>query len=136
MRHASVANRASAELRIRAGRHPRRGYTRRRLAGARNSIYWWETEPVTPGPPLQGTERADVCIVGGGYTGLWTAYFLKQGNPSLEVVVVERNWAGSGASGHNDGYAMTVLDMSLHHLVEHGHRVAVVVARGAGPRPV
>jgi glycine/D-amino acid oxidase-like deaminating enzyme len=60
-----------------------------------------------------------VCVVGGGYTGLWTAYFLKRSEPALEVAVVERSWAGSGASGHNDGYAMTVLDMSLHHLVEH-----------------
>jgi glycine/D-amino acid oxidase-like deaminating enzyme len=91
------------------------------LSRERNSILWWETEPVVPGPPLQGTERADVCIVGGGYTGLWTAYFLKQAEPSLDVAVVERSWAGSGASGHNDGYAMTVLDMSLHHLVQrHG----------------
>jgi glycine/D-amino acid oxidase-like deaminating enzyme len=91
------------------------------VAGERNSIYWWETEAVTPRPRLEGTERADVCIVGGGYTGLWTAYFLKRAEPSLDVAVVERSWAGSGASGHNDGYAMTVLDMSLHHLVErHG----------------
>jgi glycine/D-amino acid oxidase-like deaminating enzyme len=60
-----------------------------------------------------------VCVVGGGYTGLWTAYFLKRSEPALEVAVVERSWAGSGASGHNDGYAMTVLDMSLYHLVEH-----------------
>jgi len=87
----------------------------------RNSIYWWDTEPVVPGPPLEGAERTDVCIVGGGYTGLWTAYFLKRADPSLDVAIVERSWAGSGASGHNDGYAMTVLDMSLHHLVErHG----------------
>jgi glycine/D-amino acid oxidase-like deaminating enzyme len=91
------------------------------LPGERNSIYWWETEEVSPGQPLRGTERADVCIVGGGYTGLWTAYHLKQAEPSLDVAVVERSWAGSGASGHNDGYAMTLLDMSLHHLVErHG----------------
>lgn len=91
------------------------------MPGERNSIYWWDTEPVAPGPPLEATERADVCIVGGGYTGIWTAYFLKRADPSLDVAIVERSWAGSGASGHNDGYAMTVLDMSLHHLVErHG----------------
>jgi glycine/D-amino acid oxidase-like deaminating enzyme len=91
------------------------------LTDERNSIYWWETEAVTPRPRLEGTERADGCIVGAGYTGLWTAHFLKQAEPSLEVAVVERSWAGSGASGHNDGYAMTVLDMSLHHLVaNHG----------------
>jgi glycine/D-amino acid oxidase-like deaminating enzyme len=83
-----------------------------------NTIYWWETEPVVPGPALEGTHRADVCIVGGGYTGMWTAYFLKQAEPSLDVAIVERSWAGSGASGHNDGYAMTLLDMSHHHLVE------------------
>ncbi len=59
--------------------------------------------------------------MGAGYTGMWTAYFLKRADPSLEVAIVEREWAGAGASGHNDGYAMTVLDMSLHHLVErHG----------------
>ena len=91
------------------------------MEGPRNNIYWWETEPVVPGPPLEGTDRANVCIVGGGYTGMWTAYFLKRADPSMDVAIVERSWAGSGASGHNDGYAMTVLDMSLHHLVQrHG----------------
>jgi glycine/D-amino acid oxidase-like deaminating enzyme len=88
------------------------------MGGENNSIFWWETEPVVPAPPLEREERADVCIVGGGYTGMWTAYFLKQAEPSLDVAIVERSWAGSGASGHNDGYAMTLLDMSLHHLVE------------------
>jgi glycine/D-amino acid oxidase-like deaminating enzyme len=87
----------------------------------RNSIFWWETEPLVPGPPLEGSATADVCIVGGGYTGMWTAFFLKQAEPALNVAIVERSWAGSGASGHNDGYAMTLLDMSHHHLVaRHG----------------
>jgi glycine/D-amino acid oxidase-like deaminating enzyme len=85
----------------------------------KHAIYWWETEPVTPGAPLQGTVDCDVCIVGGGYTGLWAALFLKEAEPSLDVRIVESQWAGAGASGHNDGYAMTVLDMSLHHLVTH-----------------
>jgi glycine/D-amino acid oxidase-like deaminating enzyme len=85
----------------------------------KNAIYWWETEPVVPGLPLEGTAECDVCIVGGGYTGLWAALFLKEAEPSLDVRIVESRWAGAGASGHNDGYAMTVLDMSLHHLVEH-----------------
>jgi glycine/D-amino acid oxidase-like deaminating enzyme len=89
------------------------------LSPASHSIYWWETEPVVPGPPLEGDLECDVCIVGGGYTGMWTAYFLKQVEPSLDVCILESEWAGAGASGHNDGYAMTVLDMSLHHLVEH-----------------
>jgi glycine/D-amino acid oxidase-like deaminating enzyme len=102
------------------------------LPGEKNSILWWETEPVTPGPPLAGTERADVCIVGAGYTGLWTAYFLMRAEPSLDVAVVERSWAGSGASGHNDGYAVSVLDMSLHHLVErHGTERAAAAHEAA-----
>jgi glycine/D-amino acid oxidase-like deaminating enzyme len=102
------------------------------VPGEKNSVYWWETEAVTPGPPLVGSEQADVCIVGGGYTGLWTAYFLKRAEPSLEVAVVERSWAGSGASGHNDGYAMSLLDMSLHHLVErHGPERATAAHEAA-----
>ncbi|MGI9557123.1 MAG: FAD-dependent oxidoreductase, partial [Solirubrobacterales bacterium] len=84
----------------------------------KNNIFWWETEAVVPGEPLGTDARADVCIVGGGYTGMWTAYHLKRADPSLDVAIVERSWAGSGASGHNDGFAMTLLDMSLHQLVE------------------
>jgi glycine/D-amino acid oxidase-like deaminating enzyme len=91
------------------------------VSAAKHAIYWWETEPVVPGPPLEGSIACDVCIVGGGYTGMWTAHFLKEAEPALDVHVVEAQWAGAGASGHNDGYAMTVLDMSLHHLVSnHG----------------
>ena len=98
-----------------------------------HSIYWWDTEPVEPGPPLSGSVDCDVCIVGGGYTGMWTAWFLKEAEPALDVRIVEAEWAGSGASGHNDGYAVTVLDTSLHDLVRHqgaeragaAHRVVV-----------
>jgi glycine/D-amino acid oxidase-like deaminating enzyme len=86
--------------------------------GWKHSIYWWDTEPVVPGAPLDEPLECDVCIVGGGYTGLWAAHFIKQAEPSLDVHVLEQSWAGAGASGHNDGYAMTVLDMSHHHLVE------------------
>ena len=55
-------------------------------------------------PPLDGDCTADVCIVGAGYTGLWTAYYLKKADPSLNVVIVERNFAGYGASGRNGGW--------------------------------
>lgn len=54
--------------------------------------------------PLPGNIDADVCIVGAGYTGLWTAYYLKKADPSLNVVVVEREFAGFGASGRNGGW--------------------------------
>jgi glycine/D-amino acid oxidase-like deaminating enzyme len=47
----------------------------------------------------------DVCIIGAGYTGLWTAYYLKRADPSLSVVVVEREHVGFGGSGRNGGWA-------------------------------
>ena len=55
-------------------------------------------------PPLDGDTRADVCIVGGGYTGLWTALRLKQADPSLDVVLIEAKRCGSGGSGANAGF--------------------------------
>lgn len=55
-------------------------------------------------PPLPGDRTADVCIVGGGFTGLWAAYYLKQARPQLDVVVLEREFAGFGASGRNGGW--------------------------------
>jgi glycine/D-amino acid oxidase-like deaminating enzyme len=54
--------------------------------------------------PLDGDATADVCIVGAGYTGLWTAWYLKQANPGLQVVVLEKEFAGFGASGRNGGW--------------------------------
>jgi glycine/D-amino acid oxidase-like deaminating enzyme len=53
---------------------------------------------------LPGPAEADVVIVGAGYTGLWTAYYLKRADPSLEIVVLEREIAGFGASGRNGGW--------------------------------
>lgn len=54
-------------------------------------------------PPLVGETRADVCIVGGGYTGLWTALQIKQQAPQLDVVIAEADTCGAGASGRNGG---------------------------------
>lgn len=81
-----------------------------------SSSYWHETSPHVPGPVLAGDHEVDVAIVGGGFTGLWTALQLRQADPSLKVVVIEREVIGFGASGRNGGFAMTLLDMSLAHL--------------------
>jgi glycine/D-amino acid oxidase-like deaminating enzyme len=54
--------------------------------------------------PLPGDRTADVCIVGGGYTGLWSAHYLKRARPDLDIVVLEREFAGFGASGRNGGW--------------------------------
>jgi glycine/D-amino acid oxidase-like deaminating enzyme len=58
-----------------------------------------------PCPPLAGLVRADVVILGGGYTGMWTAWFLKGREPSLDVVLLEADErCGSGPSGRNGGF--------------------------------
>jgi glycine/D-amino acid oxidase-like deaminating enzyme len=68
--------------------------------------YWWRSlgGPPPPRAPLPGPAEADVAIVGAGYTGLWTAYYLKRAQPSLEIVVLERELAGFGASARNGGW--------------------------------
>ncbi len=53
---------------------------------------------------LAGRIAADICIVGGGFLGLWTAIRLKQADPALSVVIVEKDLCGSGASGRNGGF--------------------------------
>ena len=59
-------------------------------------------------PALAGEERADVVIVGGGFCGLWTALTIKEREPSRDVVVIERDICGGGASGRNAGYIINL----------------------------
>ncbi|HEY5428463.1 MAG TPA: FAD-dependent oxidoreductase, partial [Solirubrobacteraceae bacterium] len=63
-------------------------------------------------PALSGEREADVCIVGGGFTGLWTAYELKRADPSLVVMVLEAQHVGFGASGRNGGWVLGKLSGS------------------------
>jgi glycine/D-amino acid oxidase-like deaminating enzyme len=70
------------------------------------SFWLDQIEPLPQRPPLDGVRDADVCIVGGGFTGLWTAYELKRADPGLEVVVLEARYAGFGASGRNGGWVL------------------------------
>jgi glycine/D-amino acid oxidase-like deaminating enzyme len=75
---------------------------------AARAISFWYAQidpPPRPRDPLTGSREADVCIVGAGFTGLWTAYYLRRADPSLEVVVLEAEVAGFGASGRNGGWA-------------------------------
>ncbi|RGA05422.1 FAD-dependent oxidoreductase [Microbispora triticiradicis] len=67
--------------------------------------FWYRSSGVpAPGERLDGNTRADVAVVGAGYTGLWTAYYLKKADPSLRIVVLEKEFAGFGASGRNGGW--------------------------------
>lgn len=64
-------------------------------------------DKLTPRPSLPGPTDVDVAVVGAGFTGLWTAYYLKQADPHLRVAVLEREIAGFGASGRNGGWCHT-----------------------------
>ncbi len=72
---------------------------------------WWLREALAlpafagdPCPPLEGETTADVVILGGGYTGMWTAWFLRQLDPSVDVVLLEQDICGGGPSGRNGGF--------------------------------
>lgn len=68
------------------------------------SFWWQEIGLPAPGPPLEGDATVDVCIIGAGYTGLWAAHYLRKLAPGLSVLVVEKRFAGFGASGRNGGW--------------------------------
>ena len=69
-------------------------------------VPWWldEAPAVDPQPALGGDVEADVAIVGGGYTGLWTALAVRKREPSARVVVLEAELCGEGPSGRNGGF--------------------------------
>jgi glycine/D-amino acid oxidase-like deaminating enzyme len=75
----------------------------------RSRSLWLDQVPeqLVPRPALSGQSEADVVIVGAGYTGLWTAYYLKKADPHLRILILEREIAGFGASGRNGGWCHT-----------------------------
>jgi len=86
--------------------------------------------PFTPRPPLPGTMDVDVAIVGAGYTGLWTAYYLHGIDPSLRIAIVEREIAGFGASGRNGGWCSALFPPASKGIARrHGREAAVAVRR-------
>jgi glycine/D-amino acid oxidase-like deaminating enzyme len=79
----------------------------------------WLDGGAAVGPALAGDRRADVAIIGGGFTGLWTAVQLAERDPSLEVVVLESEVVGFGASGRNGGFVEPSLTHGIHNGLAH-----------------
>ncbi|MFE4998588.1 NAD(P)/FAD-dependent oxidoreductase [Streptomyces mirabilis] len=94
---------------------------------ANGGISFWYADDGLPEPrePLPGDATADVVIVGGGYTGLWTAYYLKKAAPFLRVTVLEQKFCGFGASGRNGGWLYNGIAGRDRYAKLHGHEAAV-----------
>lgn len=93
---------------------PAASVIRQSLADARHSVFWLDDLPAAPARPrLTGSMTADLVIVGGGYTGLWTALHAKRRDPDARVVLVEARTVGWAASGRNGGFCEASLT--------HGH---------------
>ena len=76
------------------------------LSHMQPELYWLDADPLEPlsHHSLIGDATTDLCIVGAGYTGLWTALLAKEENPEREVIVIEQRETGAGASGRNGGF--------------------------------
>ncbi|MGW9451051.1 NAD(P)/FAD-dependent oxidoreductase [Streptomyces sp. NPDC055632] len=97
------------------------------MSTVNGGISFWYAQEGAPAPrePLPGDTTADVCIVGGGYTGLWTAYYLKKAVPFLDITVLEAKFCGYGASGRNGGWLYNGIAGRDRYAKLHGHEAAV-----------
>ncbi len=91
------------------------------MTDLRRTSLWFDRHPgpLDPRPPLDADVQADVAIVGGGFTGLWTAYYLNQLDPTIRIRVLERTICGFGASGRNGGWAIGELAGGLEKYARH-----------------
>ncbi len=83
----------------------------RHLADLQPELWWLDSDPLEPAShsALIGDIGADLCVIGAGYTGLWTALLAKERDPDRSVVVVEQYETGAGASGRNGGFCSASL---------------------------
>jgi glycine/D-amino acid oxidase-like deaminating enzyme len=99
----------------------------------RSLSFWHDSVPgtLTPGAPLPGDIDVDVAIVGAGFTGMWTAYYLHQADPRLRIAVCEREIAGFGASGRNGGWCSALFPASLTKLQRMTDRAGAIAMQRA-----
>jgi glycine/D-amino acid oxidase-like deaminating enzyme len=93
--------------------------------------YWYRASGFPKSrPAMPGSQEADVCIVGAGLTGLWAAYYLKREQPDLRIVILEKEFAGFGASGRNGGWLSAELAGSRDaYAATHGRAGVVTLMR-------
>jgi glycine/D-amino acid oxidase-like deaminating enzyme len=98
------------------------------------AVSFWQAAlggPPTPRPSLSGPTDADVCVVGAGYTGLWTALTLRRLRPDWRVVVIEGEHVGFGASGRNGGWLSGLIPGNRALLARRGGRAGVIALQRA-----
>lgn len=95
--------------------------------------FWHASLPagsLAPRPPLDGDADADVAIIGGGLTALWTAHYLQQRDPALQITILEKEIAGFGASGRNGGWCSALFPRGTASLEkQHGRPAALAMRR-------
>ncbi|MEY4477497.1 MAG: hypothetical protein RJA31_1001, partial [Actinomycetota bacterium] len=79
--------------------------------------FWHEAVDLSPRPALDGDTVVDVAIIGAGLTGLWTAYYLQKSDPSLSILLMDKNVAGFGASGRNGGWSSALFPQTTPALI-------------------
>ena len=85
---------------------------------------WWDSLPKSEQirPSLKNDINVDVAIIGAGYTGLWTAYYLLKKSPNIKVAILESNVAGFGASGRNGGWCSALFPVGLEKMAQQSSR--------------
>ena len=98
-------------------------------------VLWWDQlpselrEPI--GSPLVQSTEADIAIIGAGYTGLWTAYYLQQRAPGMRIAIIDKHIAGYGASGRNGGWASALFPQDHLAITRHAGRDSAVAMQAA-----
>jgi len=104
------------------------------LPGYRDVSYWLDSlehDPLTARDALPGSVDVDVAIVGAGFTGLWTAYYLRRLDPGLRIALLEKDVAGFGASGRNGGWCSALFPASSEKVARMSSPEAALALRAA-----
>ena len=103
------------------------------VGGYRGLSLWLDRldDPLVPRPALTGDLTCDVAIVGAGFTGLWTAYYLQRADPGIRIVLLEKEIAGFGASGRNGGWCSELFPASWDKIARRSGRDAALAMKAA-----